>query len=239
MATKTAPSIPDATIEALVRSFFKEASAYGFKQADYLRFVNQLLDLALHQNSETRLASSPSATSVANPTPTELPIKSDRLWIREFKLEQDRRYFDTWLEDEFGRYFLLSRTTARTANFDDLIRSPSTVAGMITLPDETPIGAVLYLNVDQQHRKAELRKLIGEPSMRGKGLAKEATRLWLRYGASRLSLNKIYLNTLNTNLRNIKLNEDLGFKVEGILRNEVFFDGEYRDVLRMGFWCGE
>ena len=68
------------------------------------------------------------------------------------------------------------------------------------------------------------------------GLAKEATRLWIQYGLSALKLKKIYVNTLNTNIRNIRLNEELGFKVEGLLCNEVFVDGQYKDVLRMGLW---
>ena len=56
------------------------------------------------------------------------------------------------------------------------------------------------------------------------------------YGAVTLDLRKIYLNTFNTNIRNIKLNEELGFRVEGILRNEMFFEGEFKDILRMGFF---
>jgi len=68
------------------------------------------------------------------------------------------------------------------------------------------------------------------------GLAKEATKLWIEYRILALGLKKIYLNTLFTNVRNIRLNEDLGFQVEGILRNEIFFEGKHYDVLRMGLW---
>ena len=109
---------------------------------------------------------------------------------------------------------------------------------MITLKDGRAIGSVAFLDYDPVQRKAELRKLIGEPELRGKGYAKEASELWLRYGLGTLGLKKIYLNTLNTNLRNLRLNEELGFKIEGILRNEVYFDGQYHDVLRMGLWQG-
>jgi diamine N-acetyltransferase len=95
---------------------------------------------------------------------------------------------------------------------------------------------IAYLNYDTCHRKAELRKLVGHPLARGKGLGLAATRLWIRYGRDGLALKKIYLNTLDTNIRNIRLNEELGFKIEGILRNELFIDGTYRDVLRMSLW---
>ncbi|MCP4011039.1 MAG: GNAT family N-acetyltransferase, partial [Proteobacteria bacterium] len=76
----------------------------------------------------------------------------------------------------------------------------------------------------------------GNPAMRGLGLAKEATQLWIDYGVSALGIKKIQISTLNTNIHNVRLNEDLGFKVEGILRNEICVDGVYLDVLRMGLW---
>ena len=75
--------------------------------------------------------------------------------------------------------------------------------------------------------------MIGEPTLRRKGLAKEAAQLWIRYGMATLGLRKIYLNAVNANIRNIKLNEELGFRVEGILRNDVIFDDKRHDVLRM------
>ena len=75
--------------------------------------------------------------------------------------------------------------------------------------------------------------MIGEPAYRGKGLAREATQLWLGYGVSALGLRKIYVDTLDNNARNIHLNEKLGFVVEGLLRAECLIDGERRDILRM------
>ncbi|MDZ7722114.1 MAG: hypothetical protein U5R06_04615 [candidate division KSB1 bacterium] len=40
-------SIPGRTLEILVRGFYKESEKYGFKKVDYIRFVNQLLDIAM------------------------------------------------------------------------------------------------------------------------------------------------------------------------------------------------
>ena len=65
-------------------------------------------------------------------------------------------------------------------------------------------------------------------------MAEEATRLWIRYGVNVLKLEKIYVSTLQTQISNIKLNESIGFRVEGLLRNEVLIDGTRHDVLRMG-----
>ena len=91
-----------------------------------------------------------------------------------------------------------------------------------------------FLDIDTVQRRAELRKLIGDDSERGKGYAEEATALWVAYGHERLGLEKIYLSTLQTHLRNIRLNESIGFRTEGVLRNEILLGNERHDVLRMG-----
>ena len=229
-------------LEAFARSFFKEASAYGFQQLDYLRFVNQLLDISMQDPQPPLAAASTSAAirdsvgTLSPAAPSKLPITGERVNILALQTEQDRETLKGWLHDRHGRHFLLSRTTSLDLDFDELMNSPSNFFGLIAVPGGTLIGSVAFLDYDPVQHKAELRKLIGEPGMRAKGLAKESTRLWIQYGIEVLGLRKIYLNTLDTNIRNIKLNEELGFKFEGILRNEVFFDGKYHDVLRMGIW---
>ena len=229
--------IPDNTIEAFARNFHREARGYGFSDADCLRFVNLFLDLVMKKEKTTA-----SPFSVVNwsrsssPHYARLPITETQLSIREYDNATDETFFKEWLDDEYGRYFLISRLSLRRAEFNDLVNDPTNIIGTITLPDGLPIGSVAFFKHDRISKKAELRKIIGNPDYRGKGLAKLATRLWIEYGLFGLGLKKIYLNTLNTNLRNIRLNEELGFKVEGILHNEVLIDGVYQDVLRMSLW---
>jgi RimJ/RimL family protein N-acetyltransferase len=232
--------IPDVTIGTLSRSFFREAARYGFRQVDYVRFVNCLLDLAM-KNGESvaptdRRPPSDEAEGAPGIGGTDLPVQGARVSVRALDPNVDIPLLDRWVADRVGKHFLLSRSTSRQLAIRDVVGTDDSILGIITLPDSTPIGAVAYLDYDRRQRKAELRKLIGEPGQRGKGLAKEASALWIRYGLSMLGLKKIYLCTLETDLRNIRLNEELGFRVEGVLRNEVLIDGVYHDVLRMGLW---
>ena len=225
-------SIPDPSLEALARSFFKETVHYGFTRLDYLRFVNHILELSLRNGLS---GGKPHEVRVDYhaPSPVELPLTGDKVHVRKYDEEKDRLLFEAWMADDEGRYFLLSRVTACPVNIEQFLTAEENILGTITLQDGTPIGMVAFLDVDRAQRKAELRKMIGEPSSRGKGFAKEATQLWLRYGVTTLGLKKIYVNTLDNNFRNIHLNENLGFKVEGLLRSECLFNGEYHDILRM------
>lgn len=235
MSTST-KTIPNATIEAIARSLYRETSQYGFRQVDYLRFVNILLDMSLKSSTHTEKNEQKINFHYSNQK-ISLPLVGERVKIRGFAEETDRELFKKWISDAEGRHFLISRITAKETTIEQCITDRDNILGVICLNKEAekPIGLLAFLDYDQNQRKAELRKLIGETEHRGKGLAKEATRLWIEYGISVLNLKKIYLNTLDANIRNIKLNEELGFQVEGILRNEFFFNNEYHDVLTMSY----
>ena len=235
-------SLPDRTLETLVRSFYKESSMYGFTQIDYVRFVNLLLDLSMESSaSESKVPDEGQRIGFdCDDTSSDhfkaLPIEGKRIHIRKLDPANDMEILKEWLKDKSGRQFLLSRITAQTIDIERIVNDDWNVFGIITTHDNAPVGCVAYLGFNCEQRKAELRKLIGEPTMRGKGYAKEATQLWIRYGLTALDLKKIHLSTFHTDMRNVRLNEDLGFKVEGILRNEICVDGVYLDVLRMGLW---
>lgn len=99
--------------------------------------------------------------------------------------------------------------------------------------DNHHVGIIGADHIDTASRKCEMKKFIGDASYRGRGIGKRATFLWLHYVLDVLDFNKVYLHTLDTNIRNINLNAQLGFELEGILFQDILMDGAYRDVLRM------
>lgn len=230
--------IPAQTIQTVARSIYKEASDYGFGPVDIVRLINDLMDLCKtgsEAESDARISYAGDEADHST-TALQLPLTGNRVNIREFRAKDDRALLQKWLPDRYGRYFVLSCATAQSITVDSLANSATNHLGIVTLKDDKPIGAMAYLDLSETQKRAELRKLIGDPESRGQGLAEEATRLWISYGMQTLGLEKIYVSTLQTHINNIKLNEDIGFKVEGLLRNEVLIDGRRHDVLRMGIW---
>ncbi len=231
-SVRSRPPLPEITLEATAKSFFKQALEYGFALGDFVRFVNILLRIAMAKREEDAPPASGAPRSTRH-APRELPITGQRITIRRFGDPDDRELLDKWLADPDGRNFLLSMASGQRSDVDHLLSSPANVVGMI-VHDGRAVGCVAYLDHNPAQRRAELRKLIGDAELRGRGLGREAAALWVGYGLGALGLEKIYLNTLVTHIKNIKINEELGFRVEGILRNEVLIDGQHRDVLRMG-----
>jgi RimJ/RimL family protein N-acetyltransferase len=229
--------IPNETVLAFARTIHQEAVKYGFSQVDTIRLINALMDISAQggdRAGESVAAEHLPPFEAADRSVQELPLRSSRLRIRAAIAASDTPLFERWLADDYGRHFLLSCATAQHLDVAALLGSEHNHVGIIELDDGTPIGAMAFLDIDLAQRRAELRKLVGERTARGKGYAEEATALWIKYGVETLGLEKLFVSTLQTHLRNIKLNEAVGFRVEGVLRGEVLLGGERHDVLRMG-----
>ncbi len=227
-------AIPEETIQAFARTISQEAKKYGFGELDVVRLINALMDLTSNEGATTAGHAQDRIIDPQSLRVDEFPLTSARLRIRLADSSVDREMIEHWIDGKYGQYFLLSCATAQRHEVSNLLDDPRNQIGIINLASGKPIGAVAFLDIDILQRRAELRKLIGDDSERGKGYAEEATALWVAYGHEQLGLEKIYLSTLQTHLRNIRLNESIGFRTEGVLRNEILLGNERHDVLRMG-----
>ena len=104
---------------------------------------------------------------------------------------------------------------------------------ILTKESLTPVGSVYFRDVDRKNNCAEYGIFIGEDSARKRGIGKETAKLFTRYGLNDLGLHRISLRVLSGNDAAYRTYESAGFKKEGIFRDMVFLDGEYRDVIFM------
>jgi RimJ/RimL family protein N-acetyltransferase len=95
--------------------------------------------------------------------------------------------------------------------------------------DKCPIGVIALVGISWLDRIAFIYARIGEPKYWGKGLVVEAAKLIIKYGFNELNLHKINARVYNPNKRSLRAAEKLGFKNVGILKNNLYIDGEYVD----------
>ncbi len=238
------------TRESILKVISNELAGLDLSPADYVQVANSILDSALGKNEETsgleaiygeggageesrNNGNNSLKSDLNNRKISGLPVVTDDISIRACQPESDFEIFEKWTREDRGREFLLSRLENNIEKAEEVFFNRSHLFGMVCNAMQEPIGVVGFLNYDREHKKAELRKLIGEPSCRGKGLGKKASRLWVGYGLYVLKLRKIYLYTFDSNLRNIRINEELGFRLEGVFREEHLVDGKPKDILRM------
>jgi RimJ/RimL family protein N-acetyltransferase len=95
------------------------------------------------------------------------------------------------------------------------------------------IGRIEFERLSMIERSAELMILIGEPDARGRGLGSDAMIALLGYLFHHRDLHRVYLSVLSDNQAATRSYEKVGFTVEGVLREDVYFDGSGHDQLVM------
>ena len=102
-----------------------------------------------------------------------------------------------------------------------------------------PIGDVGLHNLNWKDRQAEVGIVIGEKAYWGQGYGSDAMRLILRHAFNNLNLHRVVLQVFADNPRAVRSYEKVGFTHEGRLREDVFKNGRYIDVLIMSILRSE
>jgi RimJ/RimL family protein N-acetyltransferase len=100
------------------------------------------------------------------------------------------------------------------------------------------IGNIYLREIDWISRCARLEIFIGDREERSKGYGQSAIRQLLTCAFRDLGLNRIYLQVLADNCAAINVYEKCGFSIEGRLKNHVFKQGGWKDLIVMGI-CAE
>lgn len=101
------------------------------------------------------------------------------------------------------------------------------------------LGEVVLNEIDWDNRRSNFRISLSDPRHFGKGYGSEAARLLLSYGFEELRLHRIELEVFDFNPRAIHVYEKLGFRREGVRREVLLDEGEYRNSIVMGLLEGE
>jgi RimJ/RimL family protein N-acetyltransferase len=96
------------------------------------------------------------------------------------------------------------------------------------------IGDCGINSIDWKNSVASAVIFIGNKSYWSKGYGTEAMQILLAFVFNQININKLRLNVYSFNERAIKSYEKCGFKKEGVLRQEIFRDGMYYDIIVMG-----
>lgn len=134
----------------------------------------------------------------------------------------------------FYEYFPLSKASQQMW-YENLLRKTDDLMFVISTLAGKAIGTVAVLNINWRNRNAEWgRFLIGEKDYMAKGYGIEAELLILEYVFEHLNLNRLYGEVLVDNTRVRSLHKKCGFQEEGLLRQHIYKQGKYCDVIIVG-----
>jgi RimJ/RimL family protein N-acetyltransferase len=103
-----------------------------------------------------------------------------------------------------------------------------------TLEDGKYIGGCGINEINWKNSWATIGIFIGDKNYWGRGYGTDAIDTLVKFIFEQLNINKIKLEVFSFNERAINSYKKVGFKVEGVLREELFRDGKYHDILIMG-----
>jgi len=161
-----------------------------------------------------------------------------RIYLRAFEPE-DYTLTVKWRNDEeitkalSGNHFFVSQAREKKWVEDKSINDDNHIYLAICLrEDGKMIGFTSINNIDCRNLKAEWGgTIIGEKSLWGKGYATEAAKLMLEYLFEQYPMHKCYAYCLEEHEVTQKMFLSLGLNKEGLIRDDVFKDGEFKSKL--------
>ena len=117
--------------------------------------------------------------------------------------------------------------------FEAIKDSPSRLDLMIEADASMPIGQISLVNIDHQHKAAEIVLVIGNKEYWGKGVMLEAESLLIGWAFEGMGMEKIWAETRPENIASLITMKKLGFRIEGTLRKEKIIDGKPIDIVHL------
>ena len=163
-------------------------------------------------------------------------IDGPRVYLTPLQ-ESDAETLFRWINDHNTRGRLANRGAMSMEAEVEWIRNGNDARGVnlgimkkVTEGPDEFIGTIGALKIDMLDRTCEIGINVGDPSARGQGFGPESTMILLNYLFNWRNMRKARWHAYAPNTPSHKCAEKCGFQVEGVLKREVFLDGDYVDV---------
>lgn len=167
----------------------------------------------------------------------KLPVLEGKDIILRLMNEEDTDYIVKWRNSDFvRRNFIYQKPFSKEGHqhwIKTMVDTGKVVQFIICTKEGCPIGSVYLRDINKIDHKAEYGIFIGEKDALGKGYGTQAAKLLVAYAFEQMGLHKVMLRLLADNKRAYRSYEKAGFVQEGYLKDEVYLEGSYKDVIYM------
>lgn len=163
---------------------------------------------------------------------------SKRIYLRALELE-DYKVSIKWRQDNSiwkmlgGTKYFVSSEYEKKWVADAVFNSKDIKLAVCLISTGEYIGNVYLTDINMIHRTASSHILIGNKNYWGKGYASEALKELLEFGFYERGLRRVQALVLEENIASIKMFTKCGYVREGLLRESVFKDGEFKNQVLM------
>jgi RimJ/RimL family protein N-acetyltransferase len=177
-------------------------------------------------------------------------IETERLVIRPSRWDDTDTFYEWELLPEVTKFFSIRDNQSKedvvrkyVADSDDPKARQFTIclkAGTPGIPEAggRMIGRIVLADIEDEWKAEIWRIYIADTALRGRGLGKEAMLAMMKYCFEELNLKRLYLDHYTGNPASF-LYQSLGFKYEGVLRDNCRKNGRLYDVHLMSMLASE
>lgn len=172
-----------------------------------------------------------------------MKIKGDQITLKPIKLNEKDEFYKLATES-YGSQFWYDVRTKKSKTREEFFRDWHDGYFDSNCPEKgqcfwievkaRKIGQVNYNKIDLKNKKVEIDIIIGAKKDMGKGYGPDALKALIKYLFENFNLNKIWISARVNNPRAIRAYQKIGFKTEGVLREEDYFQGKFIDCVRFG-----
>ena len=169
-------------------------------------------------------------------------LKGSSVFLRPIE-RSDISYFLKWFNDpevvQYLAMYLPMTEMAEEKYIEELGTTRARSHAQFAIEAKTgasskPIGTCGLEGINSKDNHATFGIVIGEKDYWSKNYGMEAARLLIDYGFQQLNLHRISSTALAFNERSIRFHKKLGFREEGRLRQIMFKNGQYHDLVQFG-----
>ena len=229
----------DQMLKLVAKSFYNELTNYGVSEQEIIHMASHLLDNLLAKESKPA-----EGVEYYNDIFTLASVKDEWTECKQLAVQHvtlrplqppDISKVSTWLKTPAVRESFVPAFPEKQRELRNYFADPTREYFGVHYDDQL-VGIVGGENIDLRAGKLEMKKLVGESGLQGKGIGKHATFGFLYYAFMIRNLNKVYIHSPDINIRNINLNSRFGFELEGVFLNDIIVGDKHQDVLRMALF---
>jgi RimJ/RimL family protein N-acetyltransferase len=229
----------DQMLKLVAKSFYNELKNYGVSDQEVIHMASHLLDNLLAKESKPAEGVEYynglfTLASVRDEWTDCKQLAVQPVTLRPLQLSEVNKV-NTWLKVPAIRENFVPAYPEKQSELRNYFADPTREYFGIHYDDQL-VGIVGGENIDLTAGKLEMKKLVGESGLQGKGIGKRATFGFLYYAFMIRNLRKVYIHSRDINIRNINLNSRFGFELEGVFLNDIIAGDKHQDVLRMALF---
>lgn len=166
-----------------------------------------------------------------------IELISDRLLLKKLTTDHLSDIYLSWLNDPAVNKYLETRggyTIEKLKSFlNDQEKNDIFFWGIHLKDTLEHIGNIKIDPINISENSGEYGILMGNKKYWGKGYAKEASQIVIKFCFDKVKLNKIKLGVIENNNNALLLYKKLGFDVVEIFDKYGIYDGTYCNLIRM------